>query len=395
MTNRSYQIGTRPGSPVSALTDVDDLFVLRSNFVPGNMYAWGYNFSGLGLGDAINRSSPVQVGSLTNWRSVTASAVNPFSIATKTDGTLWSWGTNSNGELGLGTTATQSSPVQVGLLTNWKRVFIGAIGSSISVIKTDGTLWTWGYNFSGVLGLGDAINRSSPVQVGLLNNWKSVAAGLYHTAATQTDGSLWTWGYNTYGGLGLGDVIYRSSPVQVGLLTNWKSVAAGLYHTAATQTDGSLWTWGYNLHYQLGLGDAIHRSSPVQVGLLTNWQNVLCGDEWNASIKPDGSLWTWGNNDRGQLGLGNLAIKSAPTQVGLLNNWMSVSCGQKHMAAIKTDGTLWVCGYNYNGQLGLGDSYVSTTNTRNRSSPVQVGSLTNWKSVSAGNGHTIAQTYSV
>ena len=345
MTNRSYQIGTRPGSPVSALTDVDDLFVLRSNFVPGNMYAWGYNFSGLGLGDAINRSSPVQVGSLTNWRSVTASAVNPFSIATKTDGTLWSWGTNSNGELGLGTTATQSSPVQVGLLTNWKRVFIGAIGSSISVIKTDGTLWTWGYNFSGVLGLGDAISRSSPVQVGLLNNWKSVAAGLYHTAATQTDGSLWTW--------------------------------------------------GYNLHYQLGLGDAIHRSSPVQVGLLTNWQNVLCGDEWNASIKPDGSLWTWGNNDRGQLGLGNLAIKSAPTQVGLLNNWMSVSCGQKHMAAIKTDGTLWVCGYNYNGQLGLGDSYVSTTNTRNRSSPVQVGSLTNWKSVSAGNGHTIAQTYSV
>ena len=144
-------------------------------------------------------------------------------------GTLWSWGRNDAGQLGQGDITYRSSPVQVGSLTNWNLIASGG-GSSIHIIatKTDGTLWSWGYNNYGELGLGDRTYRSSPVQVGSLTNWNSIACGSDYTLATKTDGTLWSWGfngYNFYGQLGLGDRTHRSSPVQVGSLTNWNSIA--------------------------------------------------------------------------------------------------------------------------------------------------------------------------
>ena len=170
----------------------------------------------------------------------------------------------------------RSSPVQVGALTNWKQVACGYT-HTVSV-KTGGTLWSCGYNNTGRLGLGDVVHRSSPVQVGLLTNWKQVACGYTHTVSVKTDGTLWSCGYNnTYGQLGLGDVVNRSSPVQVGLLTNWKQVSCGRYHTVSVKTDGTLWSCGYNTNGQLGLGNVVHRSSPVQVGSLTNWKQVAGG----------------------------------------------------------------------------------------------------------------------
>ena len=147
------------------------------------------------------------------------------------------------------------------------------------------TLWAWGYNNYGQLGLGDVTNRSSPVQVGALTTWSSVAGGQLHTTALKTDGTLWTWGYNPYGQLGLGDTVNRSSPVQVGALTTWSSVAAGLLHTTALKTDGTLWAWGYNHYGQLGLGDTTDRSSPVQVGALTTWSSVADGEYHTTAIR--------------------------------------------------------------------------------------------------------------
>ena len=149
---------------------------------------------------------------------------------------LWSIGQNAQGQLGLGDVVHRSSPVQVGSLTNWKLVAGGAY-HTVSV-KTDGTLWSCGYNGYGQLGLGTVVHRSSPVQVGALTNWKQVACGYTHTVSVKTDGTLWSCGYNnTYGQLGLGDVVNRSSPVQVGLLTNWKQVSGGYYHTVAISSN--------------------------------------------------------------------------------------------------------------------------------------------------------------
>lgn len=184
------------GTTSSTIEDFDDNFVSKDNFLTSGLYAWGYNFDGeLGLGDRVHRSSPVQVGSLTNWRLVACGEYHTLAI--KTDGTLWSWGHNGNvslvGGLGLGDQVHRSSPVQVGSLTNWKLVTGGAYFSV--AIKTDGTLWAWGGNVlfssvgAGFLGLGDTINRNSPVQVGSLTNWKLVSACSYHTHAI-SDGSF-------------------------------------------------------------------------------------------------------------------------------------------------------------------------------------------------------------
>ena len=119
----------------------------------------------------------------------------------------------------------------MGSLTNWQSVVGSGGASSIAggtaATKTDGTLWTWGLNGNGQLGLGDVVNRSSPVQVGLLTNWRSVSSGSNQTAATKTDGTLWTWGYNFAGQLGIGSIVSQSSPTQVVSLTNWKQASAG------------------------------------------------------------------------------------------------------------------------------------------------------------------------
>jgi alpha-tubulin suppressor-like RCC1 family protein len=114
----------------------------------------------------------------------------------------------------------------VGSLTNWKQVTQGTNASHTGAVKTDGTLWIWGFNNLGQLGLGDSDNRSSPVQVGSLTNWKQTSIGSNHTSCIKTDGTLWGWGFNVYGQLGLGDSNSPNSPVQVGTLTDWKQVSA-------------------------------------------------------------------------------------------------------------------------------------------------------------------------
>jgi alpha-tubulin suppressor-like RCC1 family protein len=207
----------------------------------------------------------------------------------------------------------------------------------------------------------------------------NVNQNITHTACIKTDGTLWTWGYNASGELGLQDIAERSSPVQVGSLTNWKQVGTGGFNTVCVKVDGTLWTWGVNFSGQLGLEDTTARSSPVQVGSLTNWKQVSVGKESSGCIKTDGTLWTWGGSTDGQLGIGSSGFfgrRSSPVQVGTLTNWKQVNSGQYHFVCIKTDGTLWIWGNNGFGRLGLGDS-------TNRSSPVQVGSLTNFKQASA------------
>ena len=360
--------------------------------LPRELYAWGYNGTGqVGDGTVVARSSPVQIGALTNWAQVAAGSGHTASV--KTDGTLWTWGRNTNfsgstGQLGDGTTINRSSPVQIGALTNWAQVSAGSYLTAS--IKTDGTLWTWGFNSSGQLGDGTVINKSSPVQIGALTNWAQVSAGGVHTAAVTTGGQLYAWGGGGNGRLGNGTTDFLSSPVQIGALTNWAQVAAGINHTASIKTDGTLWAWGQNNLGQLGDGTTANKSSPVQIGALTNWRQVSAGSGHTASVKTDGTLWTWGRNTNfsgstGQLGDGTVINRSSPVQIGTLTNWAQVSAGSYLTASVKTDSTLWTWGNNATGQLGDGT-------TANKSSPVQIGALTNWRQASAGTDHTVATT---
>jgi len=347
------------------------------------LWSWGAGGSGrLGLGDTANRSSPVQVGDLGTWSSIS----NGFGsgAAIKIDGTMWAWGANGPGNLGLGNTTAYSSPVQIGALTTWSS--INAAGNHSLAIKTDGTLWSWGSNTNGRLGLGDTTNRSSPVQIGAGTTWSKIKTGHSDfSLAIKTDGGLWSWGTNTNGQLGLGNTTAYSSPKQVGALTTWLTVASSYSSAYAIKTDGTMWAWGANYgNGRLGLGNTTSVSSPVQIGAGTTWSNVEGGRNSSAiAIKTDGTIWTWGVNSYGILGLGDTTNRSSPVQVGALTTWLSITAGGYHMAAIKTNGTLWTWGFNQSGGLGTGD-------TIGRSSPVQIGALTNWLQISAGLNTTLA-----
>lgn len=352
--------------PISAATS------LPSTQLDTQLWSVGDDsFGALGVLPIANRSSPVQVGSFSYWKSV--SAGRGHSIAIHNDGTLWTWGTNTSGQLGNGTvdilSFSTSLPTQIGLLTDWKQAD-GGLDFTVAV-KTNGTLWTWGGNASGQLGDGTTLSKSSPILVGALTNWKQVSCGYADAKAIKTDGTLWAWGHNANGQLGDGTTTNKSSPVQIGSLTDWSTVVCGNNHALAIKHDGTLWAWGNNTNGQLGDGTTASKSSPVQVGLLTNWFSVACGQTHSLAIKTDGTLWTWGYNVIGQLGVGDVADRSSPTQVGSLTNWKQVDGGRYHTVAIKHDGTLWACGYNASGQLGDG-TIVS------KSSPVQIGTSTSW-----------------
>jgi alpha-tubulin suppressor-like RCC1 family protein len=349
------------------------------------LWAWGYNaYAELGLGNTTNRSSPVQVGALNDWTSISASGPSGIgsSSAIKTDGTLWSWGRNSYAALGLGNTTDYSSPKQVGSLTNWQ--FVDQNDRFCVAIKTNGTIWSWGKNGYN-LGLGNSTDYSSPKQIGALTNWAKVSGGSGNVTAVKTDGTLWSWGGGSNGGNGDGDTVTRYSPVQIGALTTWSSVSGGgSYGGYAIKTDGTMWAWGWGAEGKLGLGDTANRSSPTQIGALTTWSSIAGGGPYHAmALKTDGTIWSWGNGGSGKLGLGDTNNRSSPVQIGALTTWSKIYAGGNNAAGIKTDGTLWSWGNNSSGRLGLG-------NTTSVSSPVQIGSLTTWANASFGEVHAFA-----
>jgi len=353
-----------------------------SSSAGSQLWAWGTNNYGkLGTGNETHYSSPVQVGGLATWAYIAHRDLSGFAI--NSDYTLWSWGYNNAGQLGHGNTTSISSPGQVGSLTDWSKVWTGEGGHSTAAVKTDGTLWTWGSNAYVQLGLGDNTDRSSPVQVGALTNWSTVAVGQSHMLAIKTDGTLWGWGRADYGALGSGSEAAQSSPIQIGALTNWLQVTAlGNIASAAVKTDGTLWSWGFAHAGCTGLGNTTKYSSPVQVGSLTDWAQVSGRSFSCGAVKTDGTLWSWGKNNSGQLGIGDRTDRSSPCQVGALTTWSKVQLGHGHFAALKTDGTIWGAGV----AAGMGNSDSVT----NHCSPVQAGAESDWTDLRCGRSAVIA-----
>jgi alpha-tubulin suppressor-like RCC1 family protein len=368
----------------STTIDVDDLLVLKSAVIPSNLSSVGANDWGqLGF-TAISTSSPQQIGTNTQWASFSAGYLN--SGAVTSTGNLFVWGNNASGQLGINSTTSYSSPVQV-VAGTYKQVVWGG-GSSfpfILALATNGNIWASGNNTYNGLGDGTTVNKSSLVQVAVnRNNWKSVAAGFWYVLALANDNTLWGWGNRSLAWSSA--TAYASTPVQLGSDT-WESISGGYNFAMALIADGSLYGWGTNNLGQLGLGDTTTRTSPAIVGAIGAWRAVACGRDHVLAIANNGTLWSWGSNSNGQLGISvSGGSRSSPVQIGTSTTWQFVSASEYTSLAVRADGTLWTWGNNTSGGLGLGDILP-------RSSPTQVGTNINWKTASMGQLHMLAAAY--
>lgn len=341
----------------------------------GTLWAWGSNSQGeLGVAGVYYQPIPLQVGTAT-WQSVAAS--QEHTLAIRQDGTLWAWGENGLGQLGLGTTTSHPTPVQMGT-ASWQSVAV-SYGHTLAV-RNDGTLWAWGDNSAGQLGIGTTNTSAqlTPVQVGTATTWQRVAAAGQHSAALRTDGSLWLWGGNGSGQLGDGTTTNRLLPTQLNPGTTWQAITLGDSYALAISQNGTLWAWGNNYSGQLGTGTTAQQLVPVQVGTATTWQRVATGSGHSVALRQDGTLWTWGDNTYGQLGNGSTTrlAQLLPMQVGTALNWQSIAVGQSHTLALRQDGSLWSWGANMSGELGDGSGLQLT--------PTQIAPPSMWRSVAAG-----------
>lgn len=320
---------------------------------------WGSgknNYGQLGIGSTTSQSIPVQIGTSDDWHVF--SAGRNHVVAIKSNGTLWAWGSNGSSQLGDGTSINRTSPVQIGTDNNWVMVATGE--THTLALKSNGTLWAWGNNASGKLGIGNTTNQSTPVQVGISTDWKSIYSGSVTSFAIKANGTLWAWGLNSSGLYGNGTTTTSYSPLQIGTDNKWIKISCKTSHVLALKTTGELLSWGINGFGQLGDGSTTSQTSPVSLGY--DYQDITAGSSFSSAIK-NGKLYTWGWNSFGQLGLGNTTNTSVPTLVDNTDNTVSVSCGYFDNYRLLSNSDIYVTGYNGDGQLGLGNTTTSTSFT--------------------------------
>jgi alpha-tubulin suppressor-like RCC1 family protein len=307
------------------------------------------------------------------------------SLTVKTEGTVWAWGKNANGQLGRGSTSTSPLPVAAQVRTNSTTFLTNAAtvtggASHSAAAKSDGTAWAWGSNASGQIGDGTTTQRlyAVPVKVtggAALTGVGDVVAGADHCVALKSNGTVWAWGLNSSGQVGIGTTTTpQTNAVQVKInsstfLTGIVVIAAGGTHSLALKSDGTVWTWGLNSSGQLGNGNTTNQSYAVQVKVvggaaLTGVADIAAGANHSLARKTDGTLWTWGSNANGQLADGTTnpistskqqnAVQAKQNATTFLSGVNGIAGGASHSLALKTDGTLWAWGLNSLNQLGDG-----------------------------------------
>lgn len=286
--------------------------------------------------------------------------------------TLWAWGGNQHGQVGNSTTNSSGQKTRIQISTDNTWIDIDGGYQHSVALKSDGTIWAWGYNDQGEIGDNSTTDAKTPIQIGIDSDWTDVEAGYQYTMALKSDGSLWIWGSC--------DAVTSKVPLQFGTASDWAKIAGGWNHSYGIKKDGTLWAWGAGR-----LGDGVTTSSKTAVAIGTDlWSEIAAGENYSIGIKADGTIWGWGISDYGQAGTTG-GYKSVPTQIGTDANWSKVTAGQKHTVAIKTDGSMWSWGSN-GGTNNLGDG----TNISSRNTPGQIGTATDWDMAAAGNSHTMA-----
>lgn len=253
----------------------------------------------------------------------------------------------------------------------------------VALLKQDGTVWTWGNNTYGQLGNGKAenVNSIEPTQVlgiggsGYLNDIIDISAGQYFVVALRRNGEVVTWGRNEIGELGTTAEI-ATTPMNVreksgNILVGAVKVTAGKLNGAALKTDGTVWVWGSNANSQLGQGDKVNSTyaipvlAPIGTTYLNNIKDIQAGNNFFISLTNDGEIYSWGIGGSGQLGNGATSEKNIAVKAKDLANIQKIAVGNDFVIALISDGRVYTWGYGGAGRLGNGS-------TSNQSSPVQV-----------------------
>jgi alpha-tubulin suppressor-like RCC1 family protein len=309
-------------------------------------YGWGNN----AVDEVGNRvttgwaSSPVPVTGLAQ-DVIQVSAGEAMSVALHADGTVWTWGSNLDGNLGDGSSILKRSvPGKVPGLPRITQVSAGF--AHVLARGADGSVWAWGLNSSGQLGDGkDPSSEASartPVRV-LLSGAVQVSAGGISSVAVGPNGEVWTWGSNSFGQLGNHSPLrFSATPVRALTPDHITQVAAGNRHVLALRLDGSVWAWGLNSNGQLGDGTFSTSSVPVRVDpRVSGITRIAAGAAQNLAVGATGVLWSWGANDDGQIGDGAEMDRSTPVAVAIPAPPTQVTAGQGFDLAVLPDGTLW------------------------------------------------------
>lgn len=307
-------------------------------------------------------------------------------------GSVYAWGHNDGGQLGINNTTSSTTPLQVKGVSN--SGFLGKIkavsaGRHSLALRSNGLVLAWGHNEQGQLGDGSTTNKTTPVivmadQNNNLTNIKAISAGKLswaytsHSLALGGDGKVFAWGDNGSGQLGDNTKVLKKFPIKVlGVnkvdpLNNIREVSAGPATSLALGANGKVYAWGNNDFGQLGDGTTTSRTTPIEVPGLSNIV-AISSSTHSLALRWDGVVFAWGHNSSGQLGSNNAS--KTPIQVGGLSNIVAISAGLQHNLALRSDGVVFAWGNNENGQLGNDSKTSSTT-------PIQV--MSDVVAISAG-----------
>jgi alpha-tubulin suppressor-like RCC1 family protein len=372
-----------------------------------------------------------------DWLQI--SAGGSHSLGIKKDGTLWSWGNNSDGQTGLGIDAGNTlKPIQIKFVLNssdeepveflgpWQQVSAGDAHSL--AISAEGDLYSFGSNANGRCGLGNIPNTNMPTKVpiitifangitvisALLPKWIQVSAGVTHSLAITAEGDLYSFGLNNNGRTGLdsnsGNTLTPTRINEIaggGTLPEWQQASAGDAHSLAISAEGDLYSFGSNANGRTGLdSNSGNTLTPTRIneiaggGTLPEWQQASAGTSHSLAISTEGDLYSFGLNFSGRTGLGtDQGNTLTPTRIneiaggGTLPEWQQASAKTAHSLAISTEGDLYSFGNNANGRTGLGTDQGNTLRPT-RINEVKESDVTkdspNWQQTSAGNAYSLA-----
>lgn len=323
------------------------------------LHSFGGNESGqLGQGDAQDRRAPMPIDG--DWVAMAGGARHSCAIGA--DASLWCWGANPQAQLGVGDSDNRVDPSPV-VADGAEWIAITCGGLHTCGLQRDHSLWCWGSNPAGQLGLGEGVvGQSTPQRVPGRADWLTIAARTRHVCGLREDGSLWCWGDNSNGQLGVADTIDRATPQPIAALQHFVTVGAGALHSCAIDDASALWCWGANDMGQLGHGDMVQRTTPERVGTSIGWTRVDGGFGHTCALRVGNELWCWGSNGSGQLGVGDTDKRLVPVLVA--TGFVDVGLGAAQSCGVRDDGSVWCWGENERGQTGAGVASSVLTPTR-------------------------------